>query len=393
MTMQIHKRPSNGRGEYEIAGSLGGFTTTDLLDKLLIIDTQSLFGKLPTNVVLKSQGGKPRLRRANSIGIHIQRQIEALLLMPKSTRDERQLLGGQPIVIADRYVLRRIEITSANIHDDTVLMRFGGIDCINDSSTHQIDFRSRIGQLFHLYKNVSRLPPRIANALQAHHDYITANQGISAATEHLVQDVISATEEVVRDSDAVLISGEDPVPLLLDLLNIQPTVEIPPIDEIDPQDVEIRRRVADRWRLQKDRGPSSTKFRKEVRNAYKSTCLFCGLKLPASENVRIAGVDAAHIVPWSQYEADIVGNGICLCKLHHWTFDQYLLALKHDPTTGYEIVVTDLAKNAFANDPAILGVLSAVAGIISLDRLPAHSNDWPKPQLLRQLYDDVGVDV
>jgi putative restriction endonuclease len=391
--MQIHKRPSNGRGEYEIAGSVSGLSTNDLLEKLIVIDTQSSFGNLPTHVVLKSQGGKPRLRRVNSSHIHIQRQIEALLLMPKSMRDERQLLGGQPIVIADRYVLRRVEITSAKIQNDIALMRFGRVDCINDSSTHQIDFNKRIRQLFHLYDNVSRLPPRIGKALQAHRDNITANQSITAATENFVQDIIEATEEVVKDSDTVLICGEDPVPLLLDLLNIQPTVEIPTIDEIDPQDIEIRRRVADRWRLQKDRGPTSAKFRREVRNAYKSACLFCGLRLPTSENVRIPGVDAAHIVPWSQYEADIVGNGICLCKLHHWTFDQYLLALKHDPATGYEIVVTEVAREAFANDPAILSALSAVAGNIPPSRLPANSQDWPKPQLLRQLYDDVRVDV
>ncbi|PKH18696.1 hypothetical protein BI292_04055 [Pseudomonas sp. 43NM1] len=389
--MKIHKRSSNGRGEYELAGAVDGYSTTMLIEKQLVIDAGPELGKIPTNIALKKQGGKPRLRRLSNTGIHIQRQLEALLLMPKSIREESQLLGGQPVIIAERYILSSVEIKSVLVLDDQAIIKLGGIDCVNDSVTQEIDFSKRISQLMHLYQKVESLPPRVAQALRAHHANIQTGSVISSVTERLVLDVIRATEEAAKDSDAVLIPGEDPVPLLLDMLRSQPMVETPPLDEIDPADIEIRRRVADRWRLQKDRGPASTQFRRDVRRAYDSGCLFCGLKLPTSEGVRIAGVDAAHIIPWSQYEADVVVNGLCLCKLHHWAFDQYLLALRFDGV-GYEVVITELAKTAFANSPVVMQSFEAVAGPIPLVRLPANKLEWPSPKLLGQLYEDVRVD-
>lgn len=389
--MKIHKRSSKGRGEYELAGAVNGYSTTMLLEKQLVIDAGPELGKIPTNIALKKQGGKPRLRRLSKTGIHIQRQLEALLLMPKSIREESQLLGGQPVIIAERYILSSVEVESVLVLDDQAVIRLGGIDCVNDSVTQEVVFSKRISQIMHLYQKAESLPPRVAQAVRAHHANIRAGNVISSATERLVLDVIRATEEAAQDSDAVLIPGEDPVPLLLDMLRSQPMVETPPLDEIDPADIEIRRRVADRWRLQKDRGATSTQFRKDVRRAYDSSCLFCGLKLPMSEGVRMAGVDAAHIIPWSQYEADVVVNGLCLCKLHHWAFDQYLLALRFDGA-GYEIVITELAKNAFANSPLVMQSLEAVAGPIPLVRLPANKSEWPSPKLLGQLYEDVRID-
>lgn len=391
--MDIQKRSSSGRGEYEIAGSVGGISTSGLIGKPLFIDTQSELGQLSTGIWALIQGGKPRLRMIEKgKGIQIHRQIEALLLMPQSIRDESQLLGGQPVVLAGRYILQRVEVPSAKLVDDSAVLQLGSIDCNNDSLTHQIDFRGRICSILRLYAGADDLPPRVGNALRAHQADIVATRRISASTEEIVAEVIAATEEAAKESDVVLIKGEDPVPLLLDLLRSQPTVEIPPVSQIDPVDLEMRRRVADRWRLQKDRGPASVKFRSTVRQAYKSTCLFCGLRL-VSEDVRVPGIDAAHIAAWAHYEADVVGNGICLCKLHHWAFDQYLLAIKFDSVKGYSIVVTELALGAFAGDAAVLKSLGAVAGPIEVSRLPQNPDDWPRPQFLNQLYEDMGIDL
>lgn len=392
--MKIEKRSSKGRGEYELAGAADGYSSVMLAGKHLVIDTKSILGKIPTNIALQIQGNKPRLRLLNKTGIHIQRQLEALLLMPKSIRDERLLVGGQPVIIAGRYILSSVEISSVSVtEDDEAILTLGDIDCVNDSVAHGIDFQKRISQIIELYQKADELPPFVAEALRAHQANIKADGLISAATERLVIGVIKATEEAAEDSDGVLIRGEDPVPLLLDMLRSRPLVETPSPDDIDPEDVEIRRRVADRWRRQKDRGPASAKFRRDVRKAYNSTCVFCGLRLHASEEIRIPGVDAAHIVPWSQYEADIIRNGLSLCKLHHWTFDQYLLALKFDIQTGYEIVVTDLARKAFTDSPEVIASFETVAGPVPLSRLPADKSDWPSSKLLSQLYEGVCVDL
>lgn len=391
--MEIQKRSSSGRGEYELAGAVDSVSTSGLIGKPLVIDTHSSIGQLTTGIWAKTQGGKPRLRMIEKgTGIHIHRQIEALLLMPQSIRDETQLVGGQPVVLAGRYILQRVEVSSAKLVGDSAVLQLGAIDCENDSLTHQLDFPGRIASILRLYAGTDDLPPRVANALRAHQADILANRRITASTEQIVAEVIRATEEAAKESDVVLIQGEDPVPLLLDLLRSQPTVEIPSISQIDPTDLVMRRRVADRWRLQKDRGPASTKFRSAVRLAYNSTCLFCGLRL-VSDDVRVPGIDAAHIAAWAHYEADVVSNGLCLCKLHHWAFDQYLLALKHDATTGYSIVVTKLAREAFAGDEAVLKSLEAVAGPIAVGRLPADPDDWPRPQFIVQLYEDMGVEL
>jgi putative restriction endonuclease len=391
--MDIQKRSSSGRGEYELAGSVGRVSTSSLIGRPLMIDTQSGLGQLSTGIWAQTQGGKPRLRMIEKgKGIHIHRQIEALLLMPQSIRAESQLLGGQPVVLAGRYILQRVDVTSAKLTGEAAVLQLGAIDCNNDSLTVQIDFRTRIQNIVRLYAQTDKLPPRVADALRAHQADVVAARRVSASTEKIVAEVIAATEAAARESDVVLIQGEDPVPLLLDLLRSQPTVEIPPVSEIDPADLVMRRRVADRWRIQKDRGPASTKFRTEVRNAYSSTCLFCGLRL-VSDDVRVPGIDAAHIAAWAHYEADVVSNGLCLCKLHHWAFDQYLLAVTFDKIKGYAIIVTKLAYQAFKDDPTVLTSLEAVAGPIAVSRLPDDPDDWPRPQFLTQLYEDMGVDL
>ena len=47
--MKIHKRSSNGRGEYELAGAVDGYSTIMLVEKQLVIDAGPELGKIPTN--------------------------------------------------------------------------------------------------------------------------------------------------------------------------------------------------------------------------------------------------------------------------------------------------------------------------------------------------------
>jgi putative restriction endonuclease len=65
------------------------------------------------------------------------------------------------------------------------------------------------------------------------------------------------------------------------------------------------------------------KFRKKVYEAYKYRCAMCGIQLQL--------VEAAHIVPHCHDKGtDDIGNGICLCALHHTAYDQSLIYFDDD---------------------------------------------------------------
>ncbi len=61
-------------------------------------------------------------------------------------------------------------------------------------------------------------------------------------------------------------------------------------------------------------------FRDAVIQQYQGKCVVCGKKRQTPPPQRYE-CEAAHIIPKSKMGADIVQNGIALCKLHHWAFD------------------------------------------------------------------------
>ena len=127
--------------------------------------------------------------------------------------------------------------------------------------------------------------------------------------------------------------AEDVVPDLLESLEWakDPPEQPKPVDDVPPEEVEIRQRVIKDWkRWASFRGAKSARFRQEVRRAYNSTCIVCGLHLPPTPFNTVAGVDAAHILPWADYDLDEVSNGVCLCKHHYWAFDEGLILITHD---------------------------------------------------------------
>ncbi len=55
-------------------------------------------------------------------------------------------------------------------------------------------------------------------------------------------------------------------------------------------------------------------------------------------------VDAAHIIPWSVSHNDDPRNGLSLCKLCHWSFDEGLLGVSH----RYQVIASK-ALTAYNN--------------------------------------------
>ena len=91
----------------------------------------------------------------------------------------------------------------------------------------------------------------------------------------------------------------------------------------------------------------SAAFRREVLRAYDHTCAVCGVRLLTPEG-RTA-VEAAHIVPWNHSHNDDPRNGLALCGLHHWTFDEGLLTL----STAFHIEVSPIARADVRAEPVL----------------------------------------
>jgi putative restriction endonuclease len=92
-------------------------------------------------------------------------------------------------------------------------------------------------------------------------------------------------------------------------------------------------------------------FRKAVVTAYDHRCVLCGIRLMTYEGRTAA--TAAHIVPWSVSHNDDPRNGLCLCRLCHWSFDVGLTSI----TTAYRIRLSTQLNEA-GNMPGYLSTLN-----------------------------------
>ena len=86
-------------------------------------------------------------------------------------------------------------------------------------------------------------------------------------------------------------------------------------------------------------------FRKAIVQLYNHRCAICGIKMLTFEGHTV--VDAAHIKPWSQSHNDSPTNGMALCKLCHWSFDEGLMSVGD----SYQVLISPAVKN----DPNLPG--------------------------------------
>jgi putative restriction endonuclease len=106
-------------------------------------------------------------------------------------------------------------------------------------------------------------------------------------------------------------------------------------------------------------------FRKAIVRLYDHRCALCGIKIITDENHTI--VEAAHIIPWSISKNDNPTNGMALCKLCHWSFDEGLMAVGSEN----QVLVSQIIKN----DPNLPGHMLTLS-----DRpifRPPESKYWP----------------
>ncbi|MBS1795328.1 MAG: HNH endonuclease [Acidobacteria bacterium] len=77
-----------------------------------------------------------------------------------------------------------------------------------------------------------------------------------------------------------------------------------------------------------DKPKRSRLFRGLIMRLYNYTCAACRFRLVTLDGM--TAVDAAHIVPFSVSRDNAIDNGLALCKLHHWAFDNGLIAIDDD---------------------------------------------------------------
>lgn len=80
-------------------------------------------------------------------------------------------------------------------------------------------------------------------------------------------------------------------------------------------------------------------FRKTIVQLYEHRCAICGIRILTPEGHTV--VEAAHIKPWSECQDDLPNNGVALCRLCHWSFDEGFVSIGRN----YEVLVSELVQN------------------------------------------------
>ena len=398
--MRISRRPSGGRGEYEISDSTeAGVTPVDLLEHRLIFD----FGDgivVDTNSTLRRQGGKSRIRLLTRTVIHPHRQLAAALMMPKAIREDKRWGRGAPVMRTGQYSIEHIHIARADVTAERARLKIGDIELRNATYVaERLTLATRLKQVRALWSDAANFPDAVKQLIARHRTLVTRRGAISTEAERIVAELQETVTERPEEFGIQSRSkAEDIVPDLLKSINWSQHPPDPPqpVDDFAPEEIEIRQRIIKEWkRWATYRGMTSVKFRRKVREAYNSTCFVCGLHLPPTPPPlnSAAGVDAAHILPWAEYDLDEISNGVCLCKHHHWAFDEGLLLIMHDGQEYRAEVPPDIVTEIQQKAPRFsIDELRRRAGPIPADRLPRKPADRPSPLFLRMFAEKLRTD-
>jgi hypothetical protein len=281
--------------------------------------------------------------------------------------DDVHLVDGAAILPVQEIVLRNMS------HHAEVL--------------HLADRRARLGVI---WERSQELPAVIRVLVDQHRAEARGGGPVQTSTEDLVAALQTQVTESAEDLGLLYRSADSDV--LEDLeraLSLAAAPPAPPIQvsQVDPDETQVRRRVLKDWkRWANARGAASATFRQAVRDAYNSTCIVCGVHLPRTSINAVPGVDAAHILPWAEYDLDVVSNGVCLCKLHHWAFDEGLVVIRESGGSYSIEIPPEVATRISEERPEFsLGHLVQFAGAVPTQRLPQAVDQRPNPVYLQML--------
>lgn len=384
--MRIALRTSGGRGEYEVAGTHESIRVQDVFDRQIVLELLPGF-RCPTNNYVRHTQGKPRIRlldpHSNS---HVYLILAAILLLPKPKREIGATPGGKLQIYKDNFSVMSIPFDVVELSTTQIVI--SPTQMILSNSTFdpvRLDVIERLRIVMACWEASSKLSSALARAVIQHKNAFN-NRNIKA--------IISAAESI----RLATIEPDDP------LRHITKDLNLPNLDELmwlgvhatetdealalgEENLEELKEAARNRmkvWRQVAMRGAAGAKFSLQVREAYNHTCMFTGMRLPKTPMTGSSGVDAAHILPWAEYDLNSVSNGLCLSKLCHWAFDAGILQLVFDGSSSkYQIQLSEAALSAESVGLLKLNGLRDIQGVVSASLLPKDSASWPKPLFLK----------
>lgn len=384
--MRIALRTSGGRGEYEVAGSHESIRVHDVFDRQIILEL--LPGvRFATNNFIRHTQGKPRIRLLDPHSdSHVYLILAAILLLPKPKREVAATPGGKLQVYKDNFSVLSVPFDVVELTSTELVVSPTQIVLSNSSfDSLRLDVIERLRIVMACWDAASGQDSTIGRAVLLHKNAFNAQD---------VRAVIDAAEAIrlanIEPDDPLRhITKDLSLPNLDELMwlgvHATETEEAMALGEENLQDLkEAARNRIKVWQQVALRGAAGAKFSRDVRQAYDDTCLFTGMRLPKTPMTGGSGVDAAHILPWAEYNLNSVSNGICLSKLCHWAFDAGILVLNFNASSSkYEIRLSAAAMAAESAGLLKLGGLKEIQGIVSSSLLPKERANWPNPLFLK----------
>lgn len=378
--MRIALRTSGGRGEYELTGEDAGVAASDLFNRRLHFQISPELTIDGRQRALRVQG-KPRIRLEDG-GRHAYRVLADVLLLPVPIRELRQTADG-PDFFRDRgYSMTDIDVDLAAANG-TADLRPKRLWLTNaEGLVRSVDFPERMAAVQALWAAARDEGGRLARLVAAH----------EAAVEGGDHAVIGTAATAIRGEFG---TGTDVLPLVAAGLGVG--MDEPPTDgglveevpeegaeETDPE--EAIREVIAKWRKQAVRDAAGRRFAEAVKAAYDFTCVICGHRYPKLDGSASAGVDGAHILPYRRYDLNDVINGLCLCKICHWAFDNAVIRIDFRRTARqYVLSVPRSVRDDARANGFDLTYFQQYEGPIARARLPRAEALWPSPTYLAEL--------
>ncbi|MCY4654530.1 MAG: HNH endonuclease, partial [Dehalococcoidia bacterium] len=302
--------------------------------------------------------------------------------------------AGSPVMKRNQYAIDHLHVTRVTLTPGTASLQLRSITLRNQMhEAEEIMLGDRLELLHRIWADSDKLPDDIASLISQHETHVAANGIAGAVVEKIVARLEALVSESAQDLDIPYNEGTDALEALAEALDLVRTEPVVQLSEVDPEEPALRRRVLGEWkRWARSRGAASAKFRAAVRSAYKSTCAVCGKHLPATAKNRMPGVDAAHILPWAEYDLDHISNGISLCKNHHWAFDEGLIRIRLH-SGEYQVEVPSGVSAAIVREHPnfSLALLIECEGRIPIQRLPEDPAARPHQAYLKRLNDELDM--